>query len=395
MRVAFVISSLSYPPREGLHQQSLVTATLLKNPDRTVHLYGFVKNRSLLDEAALTRDLGLRFELAPISTRLPDLVLFFANRLLPLRLRPSQVRSLVERLTEYDVVHLENVGAAGLSRPSFARRTIVGLIDPGTLRWRRFASSASSIKDRVVAQIKCFLHSCIEQLIAFPGITFQVVSKKDREYLQRRHPFLDVIAIPVSVPSNLFDYPLSTRDGTDRPILVAYLDLRQHHLRKSFLWFAREVLSRSVYARSAQLMVLGRVPADAELISAVGDIETSFLEWVEDYREILGVAAVVVTPDLLGTGLKNRVIQSMAMGRAVLGTSVAFEGIDIKSGLDAVEADDPVIMASHLDALLNDSMTCNSIGAAARASAFRQFDRSTVRKLWIDLYDRIKLRASP
>lgn len=386
MRVAFVVSNLSYPPVEGLHQQSIVTAQLLAGPGREVHLLGFVRDAAALDEHAMFRDTGLRFRQPPIVSRLPDILLGVANRLLP----PlgHEARNLRARLPEYDIIHLENVGAVGLVRRGFARRAILGLVDPGTLRWARFAHSAKSARARWSARGKRLLHLFFEHLVVRPGTTVHLVSREDATYLRHRLPKVRVAAVPVALPPP-FESKTQVFEADEKPRLLVFLDLRQPHLRRSFLWFAREVLARSKMAHISQLIVLGRVDADAELCAAVGDVDVTFMSWVEDYRLELAKATVIVTPDLVGTGLKNRVLQSMAVGRPVVGTTIAFEAIDIATGREAVSVDDPDRMAEQLDRLLADRNLCAAIGSAGREWVLRRFSADAVREQWNNLYDEV------
>jgi glycosyltransferase involved in cell wall biosynthesis len=142
-------------------------------------------------------------------------------------------------------------------------------------------------------------------------------------------------------------------------------------------------------AQISQLIVLGRVAADPELCAAVGNVDVTFLSWVEDYRVELAKATVIVTPDLVGTGLKNRVLQSMAVGRPVVGTSIAFEAIDIVSGREAVSVDSPDEMARELDRLLQDEELCAAIGSAGREWVIRRFSADAISEQWNNLYDAI------
>lgn len=389
MRVAFVVSNLSYPPVEGLHQQSILTARSLAASGYTVELFGFVKDATALDEVALARDTGLRFATPPIRTGLPDVVLGIANQLLPLAWRGRRIKAVGEALRDYGAVHLENVGAIGLVRPQIERRSILGLVDPGTLRWRRFAASAPGARARWSARFKLALHAWLEARVLRPGTSAHLVSAADAAYLRQRHPGVRVAAIPVALPDEFVLEPPALPRADSPPKLLVFIDLRHAHLRQSFLWFAREVLTRSAAARAAALIVLGRVEPDRELTEAVAGQDTTFVAWVDNYRGMLAEASIVVTPDLVGTGLKNRVLQSMATGRPVVGTSAAFEAIAAVPGCEAVIADDPAEMAAEIDALLADPSRRAAMGAAGRARVIGDFSADAVRRSWRALYDAV------
>jgi sugar transferase (PEP-CTERM/EpsH1 system associated) len=114
----------------------------------------------------------------------------------------------------------------------------------------------------------------------------------------------------------------------------------------------------------ARFAVVGRKPDPSLLSLGEGIVVTGE---VSDVRPWLARAAVVVAPLRTARGIQNKVLEAMAMGRPVVASPQAFEGIDAEPGRDLIVADGPQAEAEAVSALLADPLRAEAIGAAARA----------------------------
>ena len=112
----------------------------------------------------------------------------------------------------------------------------------------------------------------------------------------------------------------------------------------------------------ARFAIVGRNPAPAvqQLASRDGVIVTGA---VADVRSWLATADVVVAPLRVARGIQNKVLEAMAMGKSVVASPPAFEGIEALPGRDLLVADDP---SEAVAALLADPDRRAEMGAAAR-----------------------------
>ena len=74
----------------------------------------------------------------------------------------------------------------------------------------------------------------------------------------------------------------------------------------------------------------------------------------------------MVAPLLEGFGVKVRVLQAMATGKAVISTPVVTAGIDVSPEQDIIIADSPNEFAERVIELLNDKQLREEIGTKAR-----------------------------
>jgi glycosyltransferase involved in cell wall biosynthesis len=388
MRVAFVVSNITYPPISGLHQQTVLTAQIQLGGGNELHLLGFCRDLRQLDQDRMMRETGLRFYAPPINTRLPSILLGLVNRFVPSFLRSREVRRLQASLSSnYDVIHLENIAACGLVRRATSRRTILGVIDPGTLRWRRMAATAKNLRLKLRAHVGMCLNSVMDKAIMYPGIRLQVVSNEDAIYLQERLPQVRVTAVPVALPANIHQISYRNPEPKARCVGVVFLDLREPHIRQSFLWFIHSVY-RPLRTRGClfDLLVLGRIGRDAEIEKHCLDLPVTLLAMVDDYLAVLAGADFIIIPDLVGTGLKNRVIQGMALGQPVVGTPVAFEGIPARNGVHALVSATAEEMMKGLIDLCNEPIVRRTLGENAKELMSKEYGTEVLKGRWMKLY---------
>jgi sugar transferase (PEP-CTERM/EpsH1 system associated) len=131
-------------------------------------------------------------------------------------------------------------------------------------------------------------------------------------------------------------------------------------------WFAREVwpLVRKDHPE-AGFYIVGRNPvpevrslADVQGITVTGP--------VDDMRPWVAGASVYVVPMRIGGGVRLKVLQAMAMGKAIVTTPMGAEGIGARPGVDMLLARTPAEFAASVQHLLDDPDLRRSLGESAR-----------------------------
>jgi glycosyltransferase involved in cell wall biosynthesis len=149
--------------------------------------------------------------------------------------------------------------------------------------------------------------------------------------------------------------------------------------------FVREVLPR---VRSefpdARFTIVGSRPTPEvlRLAETPGVTVTGF---VDDTRDWLRRAAVSVAPLRIARGIQNKVLEAMAMGLPVVGTTPATQGVEANAGRDLVVADEPAEQAHAVRALLRDPERARRMGAAARSFVETTYDWEVVLRPLDDL----------
>jgi len=141
-------------------------------------------------------------------------------------------------------------------------------------------------------------------------------------------------------------------------------------------WFASEVMPRIVARRpGARFYVVGMQPAPA-VMALARDPSITVTGLVPDTRPYLQHARVVVAPLRVARGIQNKVLEGMAMGRPVVVSAAAAEGIQAEYGIDFEVASDAEDFAKKILALMDDEPRSRRMGEVARARVIAAYSWS-------------------
>jgi polysaccharide biosynthesis protein PslH len=91
--------------------------------------------------------------------------------------------------------------------------------------------------------------------------------------------------------------------------------------------------------------------------------------FVDDVREEIARAAVVVAPLRIGGGTRLKILEAMSMAKPIVATNIGAEGIDVAHGRDILLADEPDDLAAAVSRLFDDPQLAARMGAQARDTA--------------------------
>jgi glycosyltransferase involved in cell wall biosynthesis len=144
------------------------------------------------------------------------------------------------------------------------------------------------------------------------------------------------------------------------------------------LFFCRDVLP-AIRAEepTVHLTIVGRTPTPAvkKLAEERGVTVTGR---VDDVRPYMKDAAVYIVPLRIGGGTRLKIFEAMAMGKAVVSTTIGAEGLPVTDGEHVVLADAPGAFASAVVHLIRDVERRQRMESAARALVVERYDWSAV-----------------
>jgi glycosyltransferase involved in cell wall biosynthesis len=143
----------------------------------------------------------------------------------------------------------------------------------------------------------------------------------------------------------------------------------------------------------ARLQIVGSSPPPEVLRLAGGHVEVTGA--VPSVTPYLQRAAVVVVPIALGGGMRVKVLEALAAGKAVVASSRAAQGITAAAGEDLVIVDGDAETAAAVARLLTDDGLRRRIGENARAWALRELSWAAMADAYDDLYARLDQRRVP
>ena len=138
------------------------------------------------------------------------------------------------------------------------------------------------------------------------------------------------------------------------------------------LWFVNEIFPklRKKYPE-LYFYIVGRNPSSAVLDLASDKVVVTGT--VSDVRPYLQHASVVVAPLRVARGIQNKILEAMAMARAVVASSICVEAIDARSDQEILAAETVDDFVSKISLLLDTPNIADEIGRAGRLKILKSY----------------------
>jgi len=388
MRILFLTPQLPYPPHQGT---ALRNWGLLSGLSRNHHI-------TLLSFAGAEQDstpapvlLAVCEQVAVVAQpertlqrRLRDLLLTRKPDM-ALRLESPRFREALGGLLSaqrFDIVHVEGIELApyidllDLVRP----RPLVVFDDHNceyVLQKRVFQTDARTPlrwHGAAYSFVQWQRLEAYERQACRRADLVVTVSDADSQALQVLVPELAPLVIPNGIHVSTYSPGLQPAAGMGQHALVftGKMDFRPNV--DAMLWFAEQVLPLILEEYpAAHLWIVGQRP-HRRLESLRNNPAVTVTGWVEDTRPFIAGASVYVAPLRMGGGTRLKLLEAMAMGRAVVATRLGAEGFPVVDEVELLLADTPQDFARAVVSLLRDPT--RRAGIAERALRFveQQYD---------------------
>jgi glycosyltransferase involved in cell wall biosynthesis len=248
--------------------------------------------------------------------------------------------------------------------------------------WHRQIFANSRGLKRIIYGIRYALNRSYEKHIYEKFDACLVVTQLEKELLESLSPQIRCTVIPIGVDVDYFSptyidqepFTLTLLARLDYPIAIA-----------NVLYFYNEVfpLIRRE-SPNVKLYLVGRDPAK-EIVALSADPSVSVTGYVKDVRPYLAKSTVFVSPEILGTGMKYKVLEAMSMGKAVVTTTIGAQGISVRNREHLVVADTPHEFARATVSLLTDQRMGATLGANARKLVQEKYSWEIITKVLDEL----------
>ena len=154
-------------------------------------------------------------------------------------------------------------------------------------------------------------------------------------------------------------------------------------------FFADEVLPRiQESVPDVKFSIVGGNPSARvqKLAEKEGIVVTGRVPEIKPY---FAEATVFVVPLRIGSGTRLKILEALAMGKAIVSTSVGAEGLDLKDGEEIFIADEPKVFAEAVTRLLKDPSLRRRIGESGRARVEQDYDWRSISEKLHQLYTKI------
>jgi len=111
---------------------------------------------------------------------------------------------------------------------------------------------------------------------------------------------------------------------------------------------------------------------------------------VPDVRPFIAGAAVYIAPLRIGSGVKVKIMEALAMGKAIVATPIAAEGMGLESGRDLIVTDLGPTFSAAVAELWQDAAARNAMQRHAREAAVARFSVNAGHETLDRIYARLQ-----
>ena len=281
-------------------------------------------------------------------------------------------RTLRETKPEVIFVCSSNMAPYVLGRTGGAAVTLCDLADVDSEKWRAYAETGGGPM-RWVHRREWRRVAALEGRIARELDWSTFVSAEEAALFRGQRPAEaeKIRAVPSGVDFGYFDPAIAQEKPypTDRLNFVFTGTMDYPPNVDAVRWFVREILPIIRRSQKADFHIVGSSPS-AEVRALAGD-GVFVTGRVPDVRPYVAWATAAVAPMRIARGIQNKVLEAMAMGRPVVVTPDALEGIDATAGEELLLGDGAEAFAARcLEAARPEAA---AIGLAARRLIERSY----------------------
>ena len=185
--------------------------------------------------------------------------------------------------------------------------------------------------------------------------------------------------------------PLTSTD-IDRESIVFVGGFKHPPNVDAAIWLGTEIMPVLRTLRpGSHLWIVGDQPPEA--VTGLAGPDVTVTGRVPEVESYLDRAAVVVAPMRTGGGMRVKVLQALARGKAVVTTSLGAEGLDADDARPLMIADSASAFAHAVAGLLADPEAAATLGRTARAFVSERHDWAHYRERLEAIY--AELAAAP
>jgi glycosyltransferase involved in cell wall biosynthesis len=295
-------------------------------------------------------------------------------------------RKLAEVLQsrKFDVVHLEGPYLGPYIRTIRKHTTALVSMRPQNVEheiWQRTAAQSKGPKGLYIAnlakRVKRFEVSMLNNYDVMVPIT-----KRDGDLFKKLGCKIPMLVTPTGIDTGTFkpDY-----ENIDYPSLFHLGALDWPPNQEGLKWFFSKVWPKILKEfPDLKFYLAGRnAPPEFDKFS---EPNVEFLGEVESAHDFIRSKTIMVVPLLSGSGMRIKIIEGMALGKAIITTSIGREGIDVTHKKNMMIADSPDEFLDTVRFLLSGKEKAVEMGKQAVEFVNHHYDNLSIMKALSDFY---------
>ena len=370
LRVLYLTSKLPYPPTDGGRIAVWELIKRLAERGHYVTLCCFSSETNQQSVSPLEQFCHVELIHHDTHNRLiPALLNIFLP--IPYTISKYYSKRMVEAVSsllvsyQFDLVHIEPLHMAHYLpiAKAFSLPVILREQNVESLLIERFSREARGLQ-RFYARLQVPKLRRYEAKMCEQADLCLTITEEDARRLRSLNPRIRTVVIPAGVDTQHFYPKFGEAEEPYTIVSVASMDWPPNV--DGIMWFCNRVFTKiKEQLPQVKLYIVGKNPplAVQKLSNGLDIVVTGF---VEDIRDYIARGSVFIVPLRIGSGMRLKILQAMAMGKAIVSTSVGAEGIKVNNGRDIVLADTETEFAKAVVELIVDAEKRHRIGKNAR-----------------------------
>lgn len=283
---------------------------------------------------------------------------------------------------KYDLIQVEDIVMCQYLPKAINTLKVLDMHNIESELMRRYAKEEKNIFKKIYAVLTARKLEAYENFVKKEFDLILVCSEDDRNILLRRGGFEKVELIPNGVDCSYYDI----KNEEAIPNNIVFVGSMDYHANITGMKYFLKKIFPAVIKRheDVKLYIVGKNPSKDILHFTNKNITVTGA--VEDVRPYLSSAKVVIVPLLVGGGTRLKILEAMAMGKAIVSTSVGSEGISVKDGHNIIIADTVDQFTQGISLLLENDALLTQIGDNAKEFSRLHYDWKIITTKLHDLY---------
>lgn len=289
---------------------------------------------------------------------------------------------------KYDIVHCDHshVGKYALwIKEKFGLPVVLRQHNVEAQIYERFAIHAPNLAVRLFGRIQAKRLHSEEQRFVNGVDAIAAISEEDAKIMHSYAPKARIEVIPAGVD---LEYITPTEPDLEDPNMITWIG--------RFIWepntdavkyFLQDIFPLVLKKRPSSILHIIGAGSDTikHTASAFGG-NVIIHGFVNDIREYLARSSVLVVPLRVGGGMRIKILEFCAAGKAIVSTKIGSEGNIAADNRDLLLRDTPEEFAEAVISLLNDPAKRHLLGSNARILVENNYSWNSIGERFSSLY---------
>jgi len=290
---------------------------------------------------------------------------------------------------DFDIIHLESLFMTpyvGTIRRYCTTPIVLRSHNLEYVIWEKIARNTKSFPKRtylkyLTRKLRTYEISMLNEVSGIAAI-----SEEDKKRFLALGVKKRIRTVPFGI--NLSEYP--DDPGAEPELALFHLGAMDWGPNlEGILWFLNDIWPK-VHSRypALKMYLAGRNMSDEILntqhpnVVMVGEVENAI--------EFIRSKAIMVVPLLSAGGIRVKIIEGLALGKAVISTTLGAEGLDCTDRRNIMLADRAEEWIQALDELMNNPQMMNTLAQEGRAHAREHFDNANITANLVNFYKELR-----